>query len=110
MSDENSRRRHGGIPPRPWHVKIYVNSPTTVIEDIECWGIYAADGTRVVETDSGYYPPDIETAEFICKCVNALSDSQAINVTIHGNCGALHHSFKEWQQCQTCEAILKSHT
>lgn len=64
MSDEDPRKRHGGIPPRPWKVQI------EVFGDEECWGIIAADGTCVVETDSGVYPPDIETAEFICKCVN----------------------------------------
>ncbi len=58
---EVDRLRHGGTPPRPWTVRI---------EGEECWGIYAADGTTVVVTDSGFYPPDVETAEFICNCVN----------------------------------------
>lgn len=57
------RKRHGGIAarPRPWRV---------VVDEWGCNGIVAADGTIVCETDSGYYSPDTETAEFICKCVN----------------------------------------
>lgn len=66
MSEDN-RKRHGGIPPRPWRVEIERWGGDG---DEECLGIYAADGVRVIVTDSGFYPPDIETAEFIVKCVN----------------------------------------
>ena len=24
-------------------------------------------------------------------------------VTIRGNCGVIHHSFKEWSQCRACD-------
>ncbi len=76
---EDPRRRHGGVPPRPWRVNIDVNSRDP--NDRECWGIVDANGNAVVETDCGYYPPDIETAEFIVNCVNAvqmLRDSEAL--------------------------------
>lgn len=53
------------IAPRPWRVHT---------GDGDCWGILDANGNRVVETDSGYYPPNIATAEFIVKCVNAHKD------------------------------------
>lgn len=53
------------LPPRPWSVYIV---------DGMCWGILAADGTEIVQTDCGYYPPNLKTAEFICECVNAVSE------------------------------------
>lgn len=103
---EDNRRRHGGIPPRPWRVKIYTSNPNTVIAETDCWGIYAANGKCVVETDSGFYPPDIETAEFICKCVNEQHQQQYANITVTGDCGKLH-SFEEWQKCPICDANLR---
>ena len=60
---EDPRKRHRGPPPRPWHVELSDDGE-------DCYGILGADGRRVIETDSGVYPPDIETAEFIVKCVN----------------------------------------
>lgn len=53
------------IAPRPWRV---------LIKDGDCWGIADATGNSVVLTDSGYYPPNLATAEFIVKCVNACKD------------------------------------
>jgi hypothetical protein len=34
------------------------------------WGIVDCNGDKVVETDSGYYSPDADIAEYIVKCVN----------------------------------------
>ena len=57
----NKYRDENTIHPRPWRV---------VVSHGECQGILDADGELVVETDSGFYPPNLATAEFICKCVN----------------------------------------
>lgn len=54
------------VPPRPWSV---------YIEDGECWGIKDANGERVVETDTGVYPPNLRTALLIVKAVNDYEDS-----------------------------------
>jgi len=48
------------------------------IEDGKCWGVYQGskdgdwssmvDAERIVETDSGVYPPDMPTAAYIAAC------------------------------------------
>ena len=32
------------------------------------------NGQRVVETDSGFYPPNLATSKFIVACVNSISE------------------------------------
>ena len=48
--------------PLPWHVWS---------ADVCVQGIYAANGDRIVETDSGVYPPESNDAAYIVRCVNA---------------------------------------
>lgn len=50
--------------PRPWRVEM---------KDGECWGVVAANGNRVIETDSGYYPPGGIGAAMIVFAVNRLN-------------------------------------
>lgn len=57
------------IPPRPWRVESredYHPDGETV-----CDGVVDADGYDVIKTDTGVYPPNLETAEHICRFVNA---------------------------------------
>jgi hypothetical protein len=54
------------IHPRPWCVDVDRGG--------ECQGIIDALGDPVIITDSGFYPPNKATAEFICKCVNERKD------------------------------------
>jgi hypothetical protein len=49
------------IPPRPWRIEVYGEDITYIVD---------ANGDHVVVTDCGFYPPNLKTAEFICKCVN----------------------------------------
>lgn len=66
-------KAEGGHTPIPWKVQIDSEYP----DDIQ--GIYTADGkTRIVETDSGYYPPKLADANFICTAVNAYERDQEI--------------------------------
>lgn len=53
---------------RPW--RVVVETWGDPPEDY-CDGIVDAEGERVVETDSGCYPPDLETAQLIVDAVNA---------------------------------------
>ncbi len=58
---------------RPWRVLVesYGDAfPDTEPEDY-CNGIVDADGDHVIQTDSGCYPPDLETAQLIVDAVNA---------------------------------------
>lgn len=38
----------------------------------EVWNIVDANGNRVIETDSGFYPPKSEDAELIVDAVNGI--------------------------------------
>jgi hypothetical protein len=42
--------------------------------------------------------PDEDTIKFECI------------LTVRGDCGRVHHSFKDWQDCRTCGAILETRT
>jgi hypothetical protein len=57
----NRYRDESTVSPRPWRV---------LQVDGECDGIVDVNGDAVIETDTGVYPPNLATAEFICKCVN----------------------------------------
>ncbi len=52
---------------RPWRVLVESWNGS---EDY-CDGIVNAEGDPVVETDSGFYAPDLETAQLIVDAVNA---------------------------------------
>ena len=57
------------IPPRPWRT-ISGDDPE---DPSRCNGIVDADGNSVVVTDSGFYPPNMKTAEWIVRLVNRFS-------------------------------------
>ena len=59
------------IPPRPWRVLVALG---------ECEGIVDANGFVVVETNSGFYPPNRATCEFIVEAINALSTPKSAEV------------------------------
>ena len=57
---------------KPWKVvynthdwrDVPLPKPYSVLNIVDC------NGTHILETDIGVYPPDAETAEYIVKCVN----------------------------------------
>jgi len=53
--------------PGPWEVL-----QETWHGDIEVHGIYAKDGTRIVETDCGHYPPNLPDARLIAAAPELL--------------------------------------
>lgn len=59
----NRYRDEDVISPRPWRVE-------NVARENDCACILDANGDPVVITDDGFYPPNLATAHFICKCVN----------------------------------------
>lgn len=63
VSDEENK--NDAIPPRPWRIV-----PDDEFSE-RCWGIVDANGKSVVVTDSGFYPPDHKTAEFIIAAINS---------------------------------------
>lgn len=64
--------------PRPWRVEYgdgYDDHGNTIQVPYQ---IVDANGERVVETDTGVYPPTAEDAELIVRAVNAGADSPTI--------------------------------
>ena len=60
---DSEKRKH----PIPWRVLIERTTDGTSY----CNGVVDANGQTVIETDAGYYPPDVETAEMLVKAVNS---------------------------------------
>lgn len=56
--------------PRPWKA---LPGDEIEGEGRRCDGIVDANGHSVVVTDSGFYPPDLETAQLIVDAVNAYA-------------------------------------
>lgn len=32
---------------------------------------------------------------------------EMVTITVRGDCGKVHPSFKDWQDCQVCDAIIR---
>lgn len=54
-----------GVSPTPWSIEE---------QDGRVLNIRDKNGQRVVETDCGFYPPNLETSKFIVACVNSISE------------------------------------
>lgn len=55
------------IPPRPWRYEVRAD----LGDEPFCDGVFDAKNYDVIKTDSGVYPPNVETADLICRMVNA---------------------------------------
>jgi hypothetical protein len=63
------------LPHAPWRTtgEEITNADSGEIVSQPCFGITDAHGGTVVRTESGIYPPNYPTAEFICFCRNSNS-------------------------------------
>lgn len=67
----------------PFALPLWVNYvPERDYDEMKVEGIYDYKGMRIVETDSGYYPPNVEQAEYLVAATNAWNNPAALRARI----------------------------
>lgn len=98
MTDEELRQieaRAKTAQPGPWRIKWHTSRPD--LQD----GLVGADGYAVLRTDSGIYPPDMPTLEFIAA---AREDIPRLVAEVR------RLQRDHYDRCPCCDAALSSPT